>query len=90
MRPHPFAHPIRSGFDWNSLAYTGIMLIFWILIIFGIVMLVNWSARRYHETNASSSTAIPNDPLNIIKARYARGEITKAEYDTLRKDLAKP
>jgi uncharacterized membrane protein len=26
-------------------------------------------------------------PLEILKARYARGEITKEEYDQMRKDL---
>jgi hypothetical protein len=26
-------------------------------------------------------------PLEILKARYARGEITRAEYDEMRQDL---
>ncbi len=58
-----------------------IMIIFWVLVITAIVFLVRYLARgssRYgqHET-----------PLDILKKRYAKGEITKEQYDRMRDDL---
>lgn len=29
----------------------------------------------------------PSTPLDILKARYARGEITREEFDRMRKDI---
>jgi hypothetical protein len=45
-----------------------------------------WGRRDYGDDPPpprAHSTA-----LDILKERYARGEITKAEYDEMRRDLA--
>jgi putative membrane protein len=57
-----------------------LMLIFWGSVIW----LVVWGIRRAaHHTNHTDNTA----PLDIAKTRYARGEITKDQFDQLKKDL---
>ena len=53
------------------------MLLFWILVIYGIVMLVKRS-----PTSAGKNTA-----LDILKERYAKGEITKEQFEGMKKDL---
>lgn len=55
------------------------MSLFWILLIIGVVLLVK-SSRN--SRNSSGKTA-----LDILKERYARGEIDKAEFDQKKNDL---
>jgi|SRR3989344_3574420 len=55
------------------------MLLFWGLIIWFIVTLINTSQSNKNEP----------DSLIILKRRYASGEITKKEYEEMRKELNK-
>jgi len=60
------------------------MLLFWGLIIFGIVML----ARGFGGTSsAGESSARDRMPQDILGERYARGEIDKSEFTQKRRDL---
>lgn len=56
------------------------MLVFWALIIAGIVMLIGWLGKK--DFAGRGETA-----LDILKKRYAQGEITKDEFDRMKKDL---
>ncbi|MBI2917733.1 MAG: SHOCT domain-containing protein [Chloroflexi bacterium] len=59
-----------------------LMIVFWGLIIAGVVLLVRWL------WTAGQSSAPRGEPaLDILKKRYARGEITKAEFDERKRDL---
>ena len=64
------------GFGW------GFGLIIWVLLIVGIVIGIKWlissSGSGVHSTTA----------LEILKQRYARGEIDKAEYEDKRRSLS--
>ena len=57
----------------------------WMLVFWGTVIgLVVWGISRITgERTGSTPTA-----MNIAKVRYARGEITKEEFDSLKRDLA--
>ena len=62
------------------------MLLFWGLIIVGVVML----ARGFGGASGSGAgvpTARDKTPLDILRERYARGEIDKAEFAQKRSDL---
>ena len=56
-----------------------IMIIFWGLVIWGIVVLVRYTIA--HDVKKSDTA------LEALKIRYARGEVTKAEFDEKKKDL---
>ena len=58
------------------------MIIFWIIIIILIVVLVKFIA-----TQSSVRTERKETPIEIIKRRYASGEIDKEEYEQKKKDL---
>ncbi len=62
------------------------MLIFWVLIIAGIVLVVRWLVDQWRPGSASGPG--PESALDILKKRYARGEIGKEEYDRMKQDLA--
>jgi len=57
-----------------------VMGLFWILIVVGTVALVMYLAR-------TSRPAQNTDVMELLKTRYAKGEIDKAEFEEKRKDL---
>lgn len=63
-----------------------IMIIFWIAVIFGIVMLIRWMIV---STGRGREAAPVESALDILKKRYALGEIDKAEFEEKKKDLEK-
>ncbi|OGO04715.1 MAG: hypothetical protein A2Y91_04300 [Chloroflexi bacterium RBG_13_54_8] len=60
-----------------------LMVIFWGLVIWGIVALMRGVAS---PGNGGSSNQA-DSALEILKRRYARGEITKQEYEERKRDL---
>lgn len=58
-----------------------IMLLFWVLIIGGIVWLIVALTRNRGVERSSSSA------LDLLKERYARGEINQEEYEQKKRDL---
>lgn len=67
-------------------------LLIWMLIIGLVVWFVTWLVSRNRHnavTNAGSISAPASDTaIEILKQRYARGEISKAEYETMLDDLS--
>lgn len=57
-------------------------LIFWIVIIVLIVYLVVRFVNQQNIRNTSNESA-----LDILKKRYARGEISKEEFEEIKKDF---
>ncbi|WP_431238032.1 SHOCT domain-containing protein [Mycolicibacterium aichiense] len=71
------------GHDMSGWVYAGMaigMVVFWVLIIAGIVMLIRYT------TGAPQGPAVPQfppygeSPERLLAARFARGEIDEAEY----------
>jgi putative membrane protein len=68
-----------GGMGW----FGGIfMIIFWGLVIVGLIMLIRWLAMTPKSTRTEESA------LDILKRRYARGEINKEEFEAKKKDLS--
>lgn len=59
------------------------MILFWVLIIFGIAALVRWFGVPWGERRDMPRKT----PLEILQERYARGEIERDEYEQKRRDL---
>ncbi len=69
---------------WGNQGFMGgFMWIFWIAIIVGIILLVKWIVQQSRPGGQQQG----ENSLEILKKRYARGEIDKEEYDRIRKDL---
>ena len=72
-----------SGMGW----FGGIfMIIFWILIIVGVIFLIRWLIQST-KGGAGMPFSSSSRPLDILKERYARGEIDKQEFEEKKKDL---
>jgi putative membrane protein len=63
------------------------MFLFWVAIIVGIVFLIRWLITAGAPGHRATPAHDPDSALDILKKRYARGEITKQEFDEIRRDL---
>lgn len=75
------------GGGWTGMGAVGwlVMLLFWGLLIVGVVLVVRWLWDR----GRPAAGAGPSEtPLDILKRRYARGEINKEEDDRMKQDVA--
>lgn len=59
------------------------MLLFWGLVILGIVALIRWLMTQSSPSRSSRDKS----PLEIVQERYARGEIDREEYEQKKRDL---
>lgn len=86
--------PAFGGFGlWGGL----IGLLFNLAILVGIVLLVIWAVQRLNRSaNSVAPTISPNgsgtgqsgSAHEILKVRYARGELTRDEYQTMLNDVS--
>ncbi|HLD64039.1 MAG TPA: SHOCT domain-containing protein [Candidatus Peribacteraceae bacterium] len=78
--PDTMSSMMGYGFGFAPFGFL-FMILWWVLIIAAIIALVKWLAR-------GSGTAGGQSPLDILKERYAKGEIDKQEFKERKKDLS--
>ena len=71
-----------GGSGWMGLGWI-FMILIWVLVILGIVALVRWFATGSGDRREAQRKT----PLEILRERYARGEIEREEYEQKRRDL---
>lgn len=62
----------------------GFMWVFWVLLIAVIFFIIKNMNKGQPGSNMGGET-----PLDILKKRYARGEIKEEEYEQIRKKIDK-
>ena len=70
------------GMGWFGMIF---MMIFWVLVIVGLVFLIKWLIQTTSSGKASEQTG--SRAIKILKERFARGEIDRAEFESKKKDL---
>ena len=61
----------------------GFIWIIWVIVIAAVV----WFVYQFKSNNPNHFNTSVETPLDIIKRRYANGEISKEEFDNMKKDL---
>ena len=80
----PFGPGMMRGHGWMwglGMGFGGmVMLAFWGVVIVGVILLIRSvggaQGALWHET-----------PLSLLKRRYAPGQITREQYEQMRRDL---
>ena len=81
------------GYGWGGLGWVGwiLNLVITLGVIVGIVLLVLWLVRRagsgnpgFSQTNPAQSQPTPRE---ILQIRYARGEISREEFQQMLSDI---
>ncbi|MDP2709263.1 MAG: SHOCT domain-containing protein [bacterium] len=62
-----------------------IMIVWWLIIVAAIILLVRWVAG---QSRGSSTRRGEKTAEDILKERYARGDINKEEFEKMKKDLS--
>jgi len=79
----------RWGMGYHHMMGGGmgiVMIIFWVVLIGAFVLLVSGAINGIRGSQQNDDDL--QKPLEILKQRYARGEIDKAEYEDKRRDLS--
>ena len=71
-----------GGWMWGVGMWLGglAMLVFWSALIVGAILVVR-------HLGVVPGSEVRTSPLDILKRRYASGEITREQYEQMRKDL---
>lgn len=73
-----------DGMGWGGMWFGSV---FWLvilgLIVWAVISMVNKN-RGYTQNSGASQE---DSALEILKKRYAQGDITKAEFEEMKKDL---
>ena len=72
--------PMMDGNDWG---FGVLMMVLWLLLIVAIIVLVMRLLGGH-----GNGTIHKADPLDIAKERYAKGELTKEQFEQVKKDLS--
>lgn len=80
-----FGYGFMGGFGWIF------MIIFWGFVIWAIVALIRGNIGNGHRCghdHGNGTHGKDKSPLEILKERYAKGEIDKKEFEEKKKDLS--
>lgn len=82
-RPYDFwgMHPMWSMWGAWGIGMMFMMLVFWGLVIVGLVLGIRWLVTQGRESRSDTA-------LDILRQRYARGEIDKEEFEARKRDLS--
>jgi len=71
------------GMGWFGMI---MMVIFWVLVIAGIVFFVRWLVQNT-GSRSHSGLGTGNQAMDTLKERYAKGEISHNEFESMKKEI---
>ncbi len=95
----PWAHPAAAnGQDWWpwgmhmmwgswGIGMMIMMFLFWAAVIVALILLIRWLITSGTSGPQGTTDRSAESALDILQKRYARGEISKQEYEEMRRVL---
>ena len=80
MPSHDFMHT----WGWLGVILTWLI---WTLLVFGIGWRMAYQLRPPHPKPGHGPLPVAEDPLEVLKLRYARGEITREQFEQMKRDV---
>lgn len=81
----PWDMPMMRG-GWGMVMMI-MMFIFWAAVMIAIVFLIRWLISSSGSGQRSERARDTDSALEILQKRYARGEISKQDYEDMRRDM---
>ena len=69
---------------WGFPFGMGLGIIWMVLLWGGLIALIVWGIKKLTERDSVTK----HNPLDMARERYARGEISREQFEQLRKDLS--
>jgi len=79
-RPYDWAWGMHPMWGVWGIAMMLMMLVFWGAVIVGVVLAIRWLAGQGERSRSDRA-------VDILRERYARGEINKDEFEAKQLDL---
>ena len=80
----PFGLGMMRGHGWMwglGMGFGGLVMVaFWGVVVVGVILLIR-------SIGGFPAGHWPETPLNVLKRRYAAGQLTREQYEQMRKDL---
>lgn len=82
---------MMNGYWFGPMGWIAMIigLLFTVLVIVAVIWLVVWAVRRTTHNNYTSTSSAIQSPKDIAQNRYARGEITREQYQQILEDLGR-
>src|SRR5215472_3845809 len=89
-QPEPYRYDYGPNMMWDGGYRMMIFGPFFMMLVLAVVivvvfLLVRWLGGPWHGTTPSHQASSDQTALNILKERFARGEINKDEYEEKRR-----
>ena len=74
---------------WHDMGWGGMWIgwLFWLIILGVIVWAVIKISGNARRSGPSHDLSQSESPMDILKKRYARGEISKEEFEQMKRDI---
>ncbi|MGE4424312.1 MAG: SHOCT domain-containing protein [Pseudodesulfovibrio sp.] len=83
--------PGQWGWGMNMMysPFGGWFMILLMVVVVAVAVMIFRGSLGRNDTSAHTPTSHAETPLDILKRRYAAGEIDKEQYEEMKRDLTK-